>query len=107
MFDGADPFSDADGLASKPEEFDRKQKAVSIPQPVTPVPVLPRLPLALRTPDPPRDVTSSGIAESSTSASNRNGKARSLHGRGPNVPRRVDGWYVAYHAVLPGVYCCV
>ena len=44
MFNGADPFSDADGLASKPEEVDCKQKAISIPQPVTPVPVLPRLP---------------------------------------------------------------
>jgi hypothetical protein len=39
---------------------------------------------------------SSDVAESSKSALDRQ--------PAPPVPRRREGWFVAYHAVLPGVY---
>ena len=78
MFDGADPFANVDNLVLKPEEVDNEQQVTPVMQHTSPVLVLPRLPDHSR---------------------------RTSHG--PNVPCCGDGWYVAYHTVLLGVYCGV
>ena len=103
MFNGTDPFFNVDSLVLKQEEADNKQQVTPVVKPTTPSPVLPKLPLALHVGES-WNAASGAVAESSTSASNRNG-FRSMYRL--SVPRRGDGWYVAYHAVLPGVYCGV
>jgi len=100
MFDGTDPFSDVDNLALGQGGADGKQRATSAVQPVTPVLVLPKLPLALQV-TKSWNTRSDGVAESSKMALNRDGTRSS---RRSKTPHHADGWYVAHHAVLPGVY---
>ena len=90
MFAGSDPFSEVDGLILQAEEVINEQKITPPQQPATPVAVVPELPLAPQVAGPPLDT-----------ASDDDG-AKPFDGS--SVPPNGDGWYVAYHAVLPGAY---
>ena len=92
MFTGSDPFSGTTGTISRPEGYHE-----ATPQPVSPVPIIPKRSELPRTPR---------VAESSKAASKY--KPSSLFYvsplQNPKVCSPGDGWYVAHNAVLPGVY---
>lgn len=71
----------------------------------TPVPATQSLPLASNIAN--SNTASSGAAESLASASNDVAESSKL-AMNPQValsdPHRDEGWYVAHHAALPGVY---
>ena len=99
MFARPDPFSGADALTLKQEEIDR-QPAVPVTQPTTPVLEFAKLPLAPRVIET-QNTTADIVVGPSKFASNRDsGKSLCIS----NVSRRAGGWFVAYHAILPGVY---
>ena len=71
----------------------------------TPVLAMPNLPLVSNTEDP--NTTSNDAAESLASASNDVAESSKLAPDpqvAPSDPRPGEGWYVAHHAALPGVY---
>ena len=117
MFAGPDPFSDVDDLLPQWDGVNGQQEMAPVTRPTTPAPVTPEhYPPAPQvkesrstTPDMPPELPASRIAGSSKSAANYDGPSSSLVSSppGPNIPRPGDGWYVAHHAVLPGVYCGV
>ncbi|KAF9787403.1 hypothetical protein BJ322DRAFT_1107468 [Thelephora terrestris] len=102
LFAGPDPFSGVEDLMPRREEFDNQRVIETAAKSMTPVLAMPNLSLAPGPANPshaaPNRVgvlpksTSDEVAESSKSASSRKG------------PRPGEGWYVAYHAVLPGIY---
>lgn len=88
MFADRDPYSSVDLLVLEAEEFSIQQQIAPPEPPATPVPEAQRLPLAPQ-------------VESWNAASSCDGAGRL---GGPSSPRNGDGWYVAYRAILPGVY---
>lgn len=99
MFDGPDPFSGVDALTLKEEEVNYQQPAAPDIQssPTLAFPKLSLTPQVTESWNTPLD----DVAGPSKLASNRDGARSSCSF---DVPRRANGWYVAYHAVLPGVY---
>lgn len=106
FFAGGDPFSNVQDLLPTPEEDDDQQDDEFGSQPSSPDLMMPDLPLASQGDDPssatsvgeapPSELPSNDTQEPSQSAVNH-------EGTGPSSSP-TDGWYVAFHAVLPGVY---
>lgn len=94
MFSNGDPFTNVDTLVLGQEDMQNEPPAM---QPAPPLDQ--ELPLVPRTPES-RGPTAGNISRSSP-VPYRNSTRRA------NVsdhPRREEGYYVAFHAVLPGVY---
>ena len=94
IFAGPDLFSEVDSLVPKLEGADEQpldeQPNTGPPeQPVTPRVVPSELPAGHTV------VESPAVAPGCNSA---------MHPDIHNVPHNGDGWYVAYHAILPGTY---
>ena len=109
LFAGSDPFSFVDDMILEPDSEgadgddggdDEPAPAVGTTAPALTAPNLPLAPnvdpTAASTGDVEYKPASNDVAESSKSALNRQVASP--------APRPREGWFVAYNAVLPGVY---
>lgn len=96
MFSNGDPFTGVDNWMLKQEDTELELPTT---QTITPVSAGQMLSPAPQVPQS-RNVTADQVARSSL-PSNRNSAG---HTNESDPPRRSEGYYLAFHAVLPGVY---
>lgn len=96
MFSDGDPFADVDYLIPKQDDTHSKPPAT---QPTTPVPVDQRYRFASQVPENP-----STTVDNFTRSSPAQGRYSARRASGLGSLQRTEGYYVAFCAVLPGVY---
>ena len=96
MFSDGDPFADVDEWILKQED---KQTEPPTTQPAAPVPTGQRLPPTPRVPES-RNATTDNVSRPSP-PSNRDIAG---YANESDPSHRTEGYYVAFNAVLPGVY---